>query len=292
MGTIQDELVISRREIIEEIKVRFLPANHYTAQLSIATQTGYRSCHPRKVISHPVIEMSPFFTANNVTREDLAHGDVEFLIPLQLEVSRNVNFVGREKPLQIIHEHITSQRLQGPDRITFSIFGMGGIGKTQIIQEYAYRYRKEFSSIFWVKANSYDSAVASYFSIAKTLVDYARPAAQEIGLVDMLNKINPDSLSEAFAKRVVKAVKWWLTLEGNNKWLLLFDNWDDLQDKRIESLIPNGSSGAVLITSRRQDWARSGHSLEIEDMEEAASLKLLSKSSLSEYGEPDQDSKS
>jgi hypothetical protein len=104
--------------------------------------------------------------------------------------------------------------------------------------------------------------------------------------------MNPDSLSEAFAKKVVQAVKWWLTLEGNNKWLLLFDSWDDLQDERTESLIPNGSSGAVVITSRKQDWARSGQGREIVEMDEAASLKLLSRSSLSDYGESNQDGKS
>jgi hypothetical protein len=181
------------------------------------------------------MEMTAFFIADKVTREDLVHRDVNFMIPLQLEFSRNINFVGRDDILQRIHESITSQRLKGPDRITFSIFEMDGIGKTQIIHEYAYRYRKEFSSISWVKANSYDSAVASYFTIAQTLVDYAGPSVQKTGLVDMLDKTNRDSLSEAFAKRDVQVIKWWLNLEGNNKWLLLFDSRDNPQDKKKQS---------------------------------------------------------
>ncbi|CZR62563.1 uncharacterized protein PAC_12460 [Phialocephala subalpina] len=265
----------------------------------------FRTTHDRQIISMEAIQDELVNFRHEIIREIERHkrdiyigkqerevfslGNVDFSIPPQLEFSRNTNFVGRDEILQRIHESIMSQRRQASDPIKLSIIGMGGIGKTQIIQEYAYKHQREFSSVFWVKANSYDSAVNSYFTIAQALVNHAGPSVQKTGLVGILDKTNLDYLSEAFARRVVQAVKYWLTLEGNNKWLLLFDNWDNLQDERMESLIPNGGSGVVLITSRRQDWARNGCSLEIAEMEEAASLKLLSRNSLSKYGESNQD---
>ena len=59
----------------------------------------------------------------------------------------------------------------------------------------------------------------------------------------------------------------------------------------MESLIPHGGSGVVLITSRRGDWARVGGSLDLPLMEEATSLLLLSRSSLTDYGEGNQEGK-
>lgn len=34
------------------------------------------------------------------------------------------------------------------------ITGLGGIGKTQTVVEYAYRHRKEYEAILWVRADS------------------------------------------------------------------------------------------------------------------------------------------
>ena len=47
---------------------------------------------------------------------------------------------------------------------------------------------------------------------------------------------------------------------------------------------PHGGSSVVLITSRREDWARVGGSFNRPLMEEASPLLLLSKTSLTDYG--------
>jgi nucleoside phosphorylase len=195
---------------------------------------------------------------------------------ISLPSPRNTNFVGRDQILQKIHEEITSHRFQGSDCIQFPVYGMGGIGKTQTILEYAYRYRENFSSIFWVNANTYESAVASYFTIA-----------QKIGLVNTRDRDTGNTMSGEDAGRSVYTVKEWLVKRENNNWLLLFDNWDNLEDERMELLLPNGGSGIVLITSRRQERARTRHSLEIPEMGEEDCLLLLSNGASTEYWESD-----
>ncbi|EXJ76637.1 uncharacterized protein A1O5_01145, partial [Cladophialophora psammophila CBS 110553] len=85
---------------------------------------------------------------------------------VSIPLPRNMNFVGRDQILQDIHSAVTSHRSKESDCIKCVVYGMGGVGKTQTILEYAYRYRPKFSSIFRVKANSYESAVESYCTIA------------------------------------------------------------------------------------------------------------------------------
>ena len=199
-----------------------------------------------------------------------------FNIPLP----RNINFVGRDQILQDIHRTATSHRFQGPDCVICVVYGMGGVGKTQTILEYAYRYRETFSYVFWVKANSYESAVESYCTIAQKIGLFNRPQWRARSIE-----------KEDVGTEAVSAVKNWVNARENSNWLLLLDGWDDLDDERMESLIPHGGAGVVLITSRRDGWARVGGIFNLPLMEEATSLSLLSKSSLTDYGEGNQEGK-
>ena len=199
---------------------------------------------------------------------------------ISIPLPRNTNFVGRDQILQDIHGTFTPHISQVSDCIKCVVYGMGGVGKTQTILEYAFRYRKDFSSVFWVKANNYDSAVESYCAIA-----------QKIGLVNRPCWRSWSPGKEDVGTTAIFAVKEWLSAKENSNWLLLLDGWDDLDNERMEFLIPHGVSGAVLITSRREDWARVAASFKLPLMEQATSLLLLSKSSLTDYGEGNQGGK-
>ena len=75
---------------------------------------------------------------------------------------RNVHFVGRD---QILQGNSIGQSLRTgavhPTALDISCMAWEVLGKTQTILEYAYRYQKTFSSVLWVRANSYESAVES-----------------------------------------------------------------------------------------------------------------------------------
>ncbi|KIW10231.1 hypothetical protein PV08_11192 [Exophiala spinifera] len=194
---------------------------------------------------------------------------------VSLPLPRNKNFVGRVQSLQEIHKKVNSCGFPRSSCVKCVVKGMGGIGKTQVILEYAYRYREDFSSVFWIRANSYESAVESYCTIA-----------QKIGLS---NSPSPWSIEKDLGRVAVSSVQKWLTASENGNWLLLLDGWDNLNDQRMDSLIPHSGSGVILITSRRDDWARCEEILDLQLMEEAASLSLLSKSSLTDYEQADEE---
>src|SRR5579872_861085 len=66
---------------------------------------------------------------------------------------RNPYFTGREALLQHLHHTLTTSKaaaLTHPQAIS----GLGGIGKTQLALEYAYRYHQEYQAVFWVKADT------------------------------------------------------------------------------------------------------------------------------------------
>ncbi len=50
-----------------------------------------------------------------------------------------------------------------------AISGLGGIGKTQLAIEYAYRYRTNYSAVFWVRAESTDLLTSDFLTIAVLL---------------------------------------------------------------------------------------------------------------------------
>jgi len=73
----------------------------------------------------------------------------DFKIPPRLRYLRNRQFVGRNQSLARLHlllaAHPAEQNLN-----VVVIQGIGGVGKTQLASEYAYRYQNHFSSIFWI----------------------------------------------------------------------------------------------------------------------------------------------
>ncbi len=83
---------------------------------------------------------------------------------------RNLYFTGRESILQTLHERLTAHQ---PTALTQpqAISGLGGVGKTQIAIEYAYRHRTtgDYHAILWVKADTRENILASFQELAALL---------------------------------------------------------------------------------------------------------------------------
>lgn len=67
--------------------------------------------------------------------------------------SQNTQFHFREKLLNSLKHHLESDTLATSLR-TVSLFGLGGIGKTQIALEYSYRQKDHYDAIFWIEAET------------------------------------------------------------------------------------------------------------------------------------------
>ncbi|KAF5669916.1 hypothetical protein FDENT_11382 [Fusarium denticulatum] len=147
-----------------------------------------------------------------------------------------------------------------------ALVGLGGVGKSQIAIEYAYRVKESESQtwVFWVHA--------------------ANTARFEQAYGDIANKAEIPGREDPKAD-VLKIVYDWLCDERNGRWLMILDNADDdesfFDHKRpLESFLAQTPNGRVLITSRNRTAALNlvgpcGHIIQVEPMNEEEALTLL-----------------
>ena len=131
-------------------------------------------------------------------------------------------FTGRNQILEQIFDTYTSD--QGVPYQ--ALIGLGGLGKTQTAVEYAYRYRKYYQKILWIRAESEYELLTQYKSMAELL-----------------------ELPEAHLKQpesLLASMQEWF--RNTTDWLLIIDNADNLV--MVEPFLPRFSSGHLLLTSR------------------------------------------
>ncbi|MCX5429051.1 FxSxx-COOH system tetratricopeptide repeat protein [Streptomyces sp. NBC_00257] len=147
---------------------------------------------------------------------------------------RNTRFTGREELL-----NKTYQALQdaGSGAGVVALYGMSGVGKTQLAAEYVYRFGSEYDVVWWVPADRR----ALYRQRLAEL-------APELGL----------STGVEYGERL-RAVRDALRRgEPHSHWLLVLDGADEPEN--IWDLVPTGP-GHVLITSRNPEWGEHNSNL-------------------------------
>jgi len=90
---------------------------------------------------------------------------------------RNPFFTARDQELEQLHAQL-HQRQTAVVGQTQSISGLGGIGKTQLAVEYAYRHHDEYHYVLWVSAENVETLTFSFAEIAR-LLDLPEKASQE-----------------------------------------------------------------------------------------------------------------
>ncbi|KAL4915513.1 hypothetical protein BDW62DRAFT_203572 [Aspergillus aurantiobrunneus] len=172
---------------------------------------------------------------------------------------KNSRFVGREDEITRIEELINGP----PSKI--AICGLGGVGKTQIALEFAYRMRERmFDSIFWIPCTSYESFEQAYMSVAQLL------GIRNVKATDAKNK-----------------VKAHLSQEQAGRWLLIFDNADNMdmwsRNTGSESIplteyLPQHEQGHILFTTRNRKLAvmlASSHVIHVSEPDSEAAVRIL-----------------
>lgn len=167
-----------------------------------------------------------------------------FNIPHQ----RNPNFTGRDELLRQLREALGGGESAA---ITQAIHGLGGVGKTQLALEYAYRYASEYSLIWWLRSEGPEALNAGFEALGKKL-----------GVVP------EESRSEQ--SEVVEAVR--AELEHRTGWLLVFDN--ARKPDEIRPYLPRGSAGHVIVTSRYSSWGGVAKPLPVKVWEPDESVRF------------------
>lgn len=206
-------------------------------------------------------------------------------LPMKLPFRRNQNFTGRQSILEDIH--VAFQRGPQPEGTLVAIYGAGGLGKTQIALEYAYLYQSEYSAVIWIDAQSTSTTFGSVASFVQRVVDqyadssksdpdYSQIARQLrlSGLIDLEGRLN----FQGRQSRVVEAALHWLHQDGNDRWLMIFDNVDDLETFDVSEYMPSSAHRRILLTSRRTETPLLGQGFALDQMSLAESLSLFGKS--------------
>ncbi|KAI5784382.1 P-loop containing nucleoside triphosphate hydrolase protein [Pyronema domesticum] len=208
----------------------------------------------------------------------------EFCFPLKLPFPKNDQFLGRE---DVIHE---MQANFGPRdmflRKTIILIGMGGLGKTQIALEYAYRFNKEYSAIFWLDSKSAETVNSSGLRILDQLVaHYATKHPERTNFTKIAVQFGIPSQLDASGHLVAQSTKkpWliikeWLGRSLNNNWLLVIDGHDDI-DSGLSELIPSSKHGNIIITSRNRTVCTEvqGHILDVPELNTDMATLILVK---------------
>ncbi len=165
---------------------------------------------------------------------------------------RNKNFTGREDLLDKLHRAVTSDVTAV---VPHALHGFGGVGKTHVAIEYAWRFRHEYDVIWWIPA---DQLMLIRSALAGLAPHLGLPSSMTTSVVDA---------SEAVLDALRRG-------EPYSRWLLIFDNADEPGD--INEMVPRGP-GHVLITSRNYAWQGVVDTVPVDVFSRDESIQFLRK---------------
>jgi tetratricopeptide (TPR) repeat protein len=161
---------------------------------------------------------------------------------------QNPFFSGREELLTQLHTQLQQGRTAA---LSQAISGLGGVGKTQLAVEYAYRYYRDYQVVLWAHAESTETLTSSYTEIA-TLLKLPVKDSQEQAVI-------------------IQAVKAWL--QNHQDWLLILDNADELD--MLAAFLPSRPGGHVILTTRAAATGRFARRLLVETFPQALGVVFL-----------------
>ena len=194
-----------------------------------------------------------------------------FDVPLDLTAVPVIeSFLGRQGELDQLWQYL--QPTDSQSRKVAIIHGLGGLGKTQLAVRFARDHKNDFTAIFWLSGKDRGTLLQSLSSILPNLPEQSQADGA----------MNDDEVEQR-----ARAVLKWLAIEGNSRWLIIFDNIDqyspfndpigDAYD--IAEFFPGADHGSILITSRLQRLTELGKSFPIPRLDLKDAIQLLLQSS-------------
>ncbi len=196
----------------------------------------------------PEFDASGTFSSQPV-QPDPDHGPAR-LIPDGWVPLPDPHFTGRSELLELLHHELVSRAVPVallPD----PLYGLGGVGSSQLAVEYVHRNQSRYDLVWWLPAESPTLVRASLAALA-----------QEMGL--------PAGLD---VSQTVTGVLEALRAERPyRRWLLVFDGAGHPEEIRAYLPLP---AGHILITSRDARWAEVAATVEVGAFTRAESMALL-----------------
>jgi TIR domain/Tetratricopeptide repeat len=158
---------------------------------------------------------------------------------------RNPHFTGRDSMLAELRRRL---RAGEGTLVVQALYGLGGVGKTQLAIEYAHRYAADYDVVWWIDA---EQPVLIAEQLAALAARLGLPPGPTVA----------DTIDRLLAE-----------LRGRERWLLIFDNAERPRD--VADYQPAGP-GHLLITSRFPAWGALGGRIEVDVLARAETVALL-----------------
>ena len=158
-------------------------------------------------------------------------------------------FVGRDYALS----RLTSLLADGASVVvTQAIYGLGGVGKSELVLHHAAAHRADYTLIWWITAEDGIQIQAGLAALAARL-------CREIALVG--------TTTDAAGW----AVAW---LQAHRRWLLIMDNVTDPGD--VDELLGQLTGGHILVTTRRDTgWDQIADPIRLDVLDPGSAADLI-----------------
>ena len=143
-------------------------------------------------------------------------------------------FTGRDEMLDALATKLaakSSVAIRNSSQTMLAMRGMGGVGKTVLAQEYAWRNRERYCGVWWMRAEVQDTLLDDLAALGARFIP---------GLADM----KPEDAA-------LKTVDQLAQMPTGKPWLLIYDNADG--PALLRRFTP-ADNAHVLITTRRTGW--------------------------------------
>ena len=152
-------------------------------------------------------------------------------------------FIGRDEELATLDKHFNGSEVTITQPV--ALIGGGGIGKTRLALEYAFRHENDFEAYLFISANTPDDLNTN---MARLCVPDA---------LDLPENQSPNQIEQRDA-----VLRW---LQEHHNWLLIIDNVDtDEAVASVQSLLDSLTGGQIIITTRITDWGGCAREFVIE----------------------------
>lgn len=162
-------------------------------------------------------------------------------------------FKGRDHFMEQLHAEL--QKLNAG--ITgIAVYGLGGVGKTRLAVEYAWKYKDTYNALLFINAGSPETLKINIANLSA---------------VTILNLSEHSSSDEDLKYAAV--INW---LNQYENWLIILDNVDtEPAAMKVEELFAQLQHGHVLITSRLESWSSEVKAIRLDELLEEDAITFL-----------------
>ncbi|QXJ25731.1 tetratricopeptide repeat protein [Actinomadura graeca] len=197
------------------------------------------------IVGAPLAAWAGHAASNGSASESSSREERPELMPAWNLPPRSRIFVGRSGQLKMLKG---GRRKRG-QAVVQVLYGAGGIGKTSLVVEYAYRFADRYSIVWWIDAEQAESI-----------------PGQIAALGVAAGWVMPNADIPSAAQQTIRRLR---VISG---WLIIFDNAET--PLTVNRWLPQGS-GHTLVTSRSPNWEMVGTSVPLSVFSRTESVELI-----------------